>query len=143
MLAQEIDFHEIFKVNSTAMLLLTADLVIVDANDEFLSAVGRPLDDLLGHHIFDKFPKMPQDPGGEPKWTALEQASASGEREVRELARYDIEDPGRPGVYEERYWSAVVTPIHGLDGQIEVLELSLRELTPVITQFRALRAEEG
>jgi PAS domain-containing protein len=143
MLAQEIDFHEIFKVNSTAMLLLTADLVIVDANDEFLEAMGRPIHDLIGHHVFEKFPRMPQDPGGEPKWTALEAALASGEREVRELARYDIEDPARPGVYEERYWSVVVTPIHGLDGQVEVLELSVRELTPVITQFQALWAEEG
>jgi PAS domain-containing protein len=138
MLAQEIDFHEVFKLNPTAMALLTADLVFVDANDAFLEAAGRPLDDLVGHNFFGRFPRMPPDPGGNPKWTALERAMTSGRTESDQLIRYDVEDPARPGVFEERYWSAVVTPIRGADGRLEVLELSAREITSVIFQFREL-----
>ena len=64
MLAQEIDFHDIFKIHPTCMVLLDADLVILDANDEFLSAMGRKLEDLIGRNFYDEFPKLPEGPGG-------------------------------------------------------------------------------
>ena len=86
---------------------------------------------------------MPADPGGNPKWTALEAALTSGKREVDELSRYDVEDPGRPGVFQQRYWTAVVTPLRSASGEIEMLELSSREVTAIIGMFRALEAEEG
>jgi PAS domain S-box-containing protein len=139
MLAQDVDFHEIFKISPTAMALFTADLDFIDANEEFLEAAGHPLDDLVGRNAFAVLPKMPQDPGN-PKWTALEAALTSGEREVYVLTRYDIEDPARPGQFRERYWSSVVTPLHGLDGKVEVLELSAREVTAIIEQFRTMSA---
>jgi PAS domain S-box-containing protein len=138
MLSEEIDFHDIFKISATAMALLTPNLEFIDANDEFLAAIGHPLEDLIGHNAFEVMPKMPADPGGNPKWTALEAALTTGRREVYKLERYDIEDPSRPGVFEERYWSSIVTPVHGLGGEVEVLELSVREVTPIIGQFRSL-----
>jgi len=142
MLAQEIDFHEIFKVSPTAMALFTADFEFIDANEEFLDAVGRPLQELLGRNVFEVFPKMPDDPAN-PKWTALEAAITSGQREACTLTRYDFEDPIHPGVFLERYWSSVVTPIHGAAGEVEVLELSAREVTPIIEQFRSVGAQPG
>ncbi|HXW45235.1 MAG TPA: PAS domain-containing protein [Streptosporangiaceae bacterium] len=140
MLAQEIDFHEIFKISPTVMALFTADLEFIDANDEFVAATGRPLEELLGHNVFDVFPKMPSDPAN-PKWTALEAAMTSGKREAYALTRYDLEDPIHPGVFLERYWSSVVTPIHGSDGEVEVLELSAREVTSIIAHYREIDAE--
>jgi hypothetical protein len=41
MLAEEIDFHQVLKINPTAMALLTADLVIVDVNEAFLKDAER------------------------------------------------------------------------------------------------------
>ena len=137
MLAEEIDFHTIFKISPTAMALLTADLEFIDANEQFLDAVGRPLAALIGRNAFDAFPKMPNDPAN-PKWTALEAAMTSGQRESYPLTRYDIEDPVQPGVFVERYWSSVATPIRGGDGEIQVLELSARELTPIVEQLRSI-----
>jgi PAS domain S-box-containing protein len=142
MLSHEVDFHQIFKISSTAMALLTADFVLVDANDAFIESCGRPLEEVVGHNIFEQFPKMPADPGGNPKWTALEAALTSGQREIQELTRYDVEDPARPGVFHERYWSAVVTPLRGSGGEIEMLEMSAREVTSIIAQYRELQAEE-
>ena len=139
MLSEEINFHDIFKVNSTAMALLTPDFEFIDANDEFLAAIGHPLEDLIGHNAFEVVPKMPEDPGGNPKWTALEAALTNRRHEVCLLQRYDIEDPARPGVFEERYWSSIVTPVLGLGGEVEVLELSAREVTPIIGQFQGLQ----
>jgi len=121
------------------MALLTPNFEFIDANDEFLAAIGHPLEDLIGHNVFEVMPKMPEDPGGNPKWTALEAALTTRRREVYKLERYDIEDPARPGVFEERYWSSIVTPVLGLGGEVEVLELSAREVTPIIGQFQALQ----
>jgi PAS domain-containing protein len=141
MLAEDIDFHEIFRIHPTAMVLLTADFVILDANEAFLDDVGRPLEEIVGHNVFAEFPKMPEEPGGDPKWTALEAAATSGQCETCELTRYDFEDPQRPGVFSERYWSSVVRPIRDRDGRIEYLELSGLEMTPVIAKYQALQHE--
>ena len=66
MLSEEIDFHQIFKINPTAMALLTADFEFIDANDAFLAAIGHRLEDLIGRNAFEVVPKMPEDPGGIP-----------------------------------------------------------------------------
>ena len=137
MLAQEIDFYQVFKIHPTAMALLTPDFEIIDVNDEMLRVAGRPLDEVVGHHVFEIFPKMPYEPG-RPKWTALEAAMTSGRHESNQLTRYDIEDPAHPGVFRERYWSSSVTPLHGIDGRVEFLEFSLREATAIIDQFRSM-----
>jgi PAS domain-containing protein len=137
MLAEEIDFHDIFKIHPTCMVLLNADLVILDANDEFLSAMGRKLEDLLGRNFYDEFPKLPEDSGGRPKWTALDEAMTSGRRQCDQLLRYDVEDPDHPGVFVERWITTLAQPIRGSDGHVQVIELSLRDITPVIDQYRA------
>ena len=124
------------------MALLTADLEFVDANKELLAIAGRPLEDLLCRNFFDVFPKMPEDPGGYPKWTALEAAMTSGRRKVARLTRYGVEDPGHPGVFEARYWSCVVQPIRASSGIVVLLECSVLDLTPVIAQYKAMQADE-
>jgi PAS domain-containing protein len=142
MLAEEIDFHGAFNIHPTAMALLTADFVFVDMNEAFLDAVGRPLEELVGHNAFEVFPKAPAEPGN-PKWTALEAAITSGQHEQLVLSRYDIEDPDRPGEFEERYWSSAVTPLRDINGQVTMLELSAREVTPIISLLRGLESEAG
>src|SRR5215475_8602920 len=81
MLASEINYYDVFKTSPVAMAMLTPEFILIDANEQFLEAVGRPLEQIAGRYIFDTFPKMPNDPD-DPKWTALEAALASGEREV-------------------------------------------------------------
>lgn len=143
MLSEEIDFHEVFRVNPTAMALLTGDFDFVDANDEFLATIGHSLEDLLGRNVFEFLPKVTKEPGGDPKWTVLEAALTTRHREVYQLSRYDIEDPAHPGVFAERYWSAAVTPVLGVGGEVDVLEWSARDVTPIINRFRSLEAERA
>jgi PAS domain S-box-containing protein len=139
MLSEEVDIHEIFKIHPTAMALLTPEFEFIDANDEFLAATGHPWEDVIGHHAFEIVPKMPN----AYKWTALEAALTSGRREVYQLQRYDTEDPDHPGVFEERWWTSIVTPVHAVGGEIAVLELSAREVTRIINLYRALTAAEA
>jgi PAS domain S-box-containing protein len=142
MLAHHIDFYRMYKIRPTAMALLTPDLEIIDVNDEFEAYVGRPLEELVGRNIFEVSPKMPEDSGGQPQWTPLEAAMTSGRREAAELMRYDVEDPNHPGAFLERYWAAVAQPIRGPDGQVEVIELSATDITPIISQIRAMHSEQ-
>jgi len=121
------------------MAVLTADLQFVDANDQFLAEAGRELQELIGHNIFEVFPKMPADLGDTER-TVLEEAFDTGRRAYLALARYDLEDPVQAGAFVETYWSAVAQPIRGLDGQVEMYELSLRNMTPVIAEFKAMQA---
>src|SRR5260370_30883314 len=86
--------------------------------------------------------EVAEDCGGEAMWTALEGGMTSGRREAANLMRYDVEDPDHPGAFLERYWAAVAQPIRGPDGQVEVIELSARDITPIISQFRSMQAEE-
>jgi PAS domain-containing protein len=142
MLAEDIDFYQVFKIHPTSMLLLTADLEIVDANETFLEESGRELDDLIGHHLFEEFPKMPTAPSGDDAWSAAEAAMTSGKREHNLLFREDIEDHEHPGVFVEHYWSSVAQPVRGRDGEVEFIEFSLRDVTPIIDEYRVLQSEE-
>jgi PAS domain-containing protein len=142
MLAEDIDFYQVFKIHPTSMVLLTADLAILDANEEFLAEVGRDLEDLIGHNLFEEFPKTPERPSGQLAWTAVEAAMTSGRREQNLLFRDDIEDPDHPGVFVEHYWSSVAQPIRGHDGQVEFIEFSLRDVTPLIAEYRVLQSGE-
>jgi PAS domain-containing protein len=140
MLAKEINFYEVFRIQPTGMLLLTADLEIVDANEEILELSGRELDDLIGHNIFDAFPRMPG--ASDRGWTAIEAAVTSGRREHNRLFREDIEDPVQPGVFVEHYWSSEAQPIRGSDGHVDMIEYSVRDVTPLIREYRVLQSEE-
>jgi PAS domain-containing protein len=140
MLGIDVDFYQIFQISPTAMALFTADFEFIDANDEFLNAAHRELDELIGHNAFEVLPKVPSEPGI-PKWTALEAALTSGRRETLALTRYDIEDPAHPGVFEERYWCSTVTPVRSNNGQVEILEFSAREVTPIIQQFLLMQTQ--
>jgi len=142
MLAEDIDFYQVFKIHPTSMVLLTADLKIIDANEEFLREVGRHLDDLVGHHLFEEFPKMPERPSGHQPWTAVEAAMTSGKREHNVLFREDVEDPDQPGVFIEHYWSSVAQPIRDRDGNVDFIEFSLRDVTPLIAEYRVLQSEQ-
>jgi PAS domain S-box-containing protein len=138
-LAEEIDFHSIFKLHPTAMLLVTTDLRIADANDELLAEVGRSLEELIGRNFYEVF--RPEECRGCLKWTALDEAMTSGRRQCDLLTRYELEDPDHPGFFRERWITTLAQPIRGSDGSIQVLELSMRDLTPVIDQYRALCEE--
>ena len=142
----EIDYQRVFKIAPCPTAVLSPDLTILDVNDEYLAAVGRKREDLLGHSPFDLFPDRPDDPadtGPRDLRASLEEVLASGERQVVSLTRYDVEDPGRPGVFEERYWNVFSTPLLSDTGRVMMIVLIGHEVTPIISQFRADRDQQG
>jgi PAS domain-containing protein len=142
----EIDYQRVFKIAPCPTAVLSPDLIILDVSDEYLTATGRKREDLLGHSPFDLFPARPDDPadtGPGDLRASLEAVLASGERQVVSLTRYDMEDPGRPGVFEERYWYVFSTPLLSDTGRVMMIVLVGHEVTPIISRFRADRDQCG
>ncbi|MGW0820315.1 PP2C family protein-serine/threonine phosphatase [Streptomyces sp. NPDC002845] len=131
----QIDYAAVFRALPGMVALLTPDLVYADANDDFLRLAGRAREQLLGRYIFDVFPENPNDPaaaGMRETRESMLRVAATGERDTMALLRYDIEDPERPGHWEEHYWSPVNAPVIGPDGQVVLIVHRVEEVTELI-----------
>jgi len=131
---RQIDYQAIFKRIPAVMVALSPDLTILDVSDETAELTGRKAEDLIGRDVFDTFrtnPNDPGEPGPRDLRASLENVVVTGEREVMPLTRYDIEDPSRPGVFDERYWDIVNIPIMA-DGRVSQIIFRAMDVTQVI-----------
>ncbi|NUP17465.1 MAG: SpoIIE family protein phosphatase [Streptomyces sp.] len=130
-----IDYEAVFQALPGMVALLTAELVYVDANEDFQRLSGRSREELVGRYIFDVFPDNPNDPaatGMRDVRASMLRVVAAGERDTMALQRYDVEDPLRPGHWEERYWSPINAPVHGPDGKVQFVLHRVEEVTELI-----------
>ncbi|MFD1936874.1 MULTISPECIES: ATP-binding protein [Nonomuraea] len=145
-----VDYEVVFKTCPAPLLILTPDFVMVAANDAYLKVAKRTLQDVLGRYLFTVFPPnphMPNDPetqGVEVLRASLEHAMATGQPDCMPMQRYDVEVVGRPGMFEERYWNTVNTPILGVGGAVEWIMLSIEDVTDFVRAMRRTpRAAHG
>ncbi|MER5940015.1 SpoIIE family protein phosphatase [Streptomyces sp. NPDC001928] len=130
-----VDYEAIFQGLPGMVALLTPELVYVDANADFQRLSGRTRAELVGRYLFDVFPDNPNDDtatGMRNLQASLLRVVATGERDAMALQRYDVEDPMRPGEWEERYWSPVNAPVLGPDGKVALLVHRVEEVTELI-----------
>ncbi|MFJ4788370.1 PP2C family protein-serine/threonine phosphatase [Streptomyces sp. NPDC088794] len=130
-----IDYAGVFQALPGMVALLTPDLDYADANEEFLRMSGRTREQVVGRHLFEVFPDNPNNPaasGMRNLAASLERVKETGERDAMALQRYDVEDPERPGEWEERYWSPVNVPVLGPDGKVALLVHRVEEVTELI-----------
>ncbi|WP_406864591.1 SpoIIE family protein phosphatase [Streptomyces sp. HUAS MG47] len=131
----EPDYAGVFRALPGMVALLTPELVYVDANDEFLRVSGRTREQVVGRYLFDVFPDNPNDTGASGARNlaaSLRRVLETGERDAMALQRYDVQIPGRPGEWDERYWSPVNAPVLGPDGQVVLLVHRVEEVTELI-----------
>ena len=141
-----IDYRAVFRTLPGALALLTPEGVILDVNEGFLDAAGRELGQVLGRSLFDAFPENPADPGDHGPAQlrgSLERVVASGEPDVMSPIRYDVEDPGRPGEYEERYWAIINTPMRCESGEVTLIAHKSDEVTHIVNEIRNRLADHG
>ncbi|KUL33158.1 PP2C family protein-serine/threonine phosphatase [Streptomyces regalis] len=137
-----IDYEAVFQGLPGMVALLTPELVYADANEDFQRLSGRSRAELVGRYIFDVFPDNPNDPtatGMRDVQASMLRVVATGERDTMALQRYDVEDPTRPGQWEERYWSPVNAPVFGPDGRVALIVHRVEEVTELIR----LRGRQG
>ncbi|MFC9941395.1 PP2C family protein-serine/threonine phosphatase [Streptomyces pratensis] len=139
----ELDYRSLFAATPSPYLVLAPDLVIVDVNIAYLRATGRAWEDLVGRYVFDAFPDNPADPDAD--WVHNVRASfgrvlAAREADVLAMQRYDIPVAARPGVFEERWWSTVNTPVFDRDGHVAWIIHRVEDVTAFV---RARRDRHG
>jgi serine phosphatase RsbU (regulator of sigma subunit) len=111
----------LFAVTPSPYMVLGPDLVIADVNDAACRVTGRTREDLLGRYLFDAFPENPADPGAEGVrilHDSLHRVLRTKETDAVAVQKYDIPVADQPGMFEERWWSAINTPVLGPDGQV-------------------------
>jgi PAS domain S-box-containing protein len=131
---RQIDYQAIFKSAPAVTVALSLDFTVLDVSDETAELTGREVKDLIGQNVFDTFPPNPHDPAAQGLGDlreSLESVVATGERDVMPLTRYDLEDPGRPGMFDERYWDIVNIPVM-TDGRVSQVILRAMDVTQVI-----------
>ncbi|MCD0481077.1 SpoIIE family protein phosphatase [Streptacidiphilus sp. ASG 303] len=121
MTSAETDYAALFAATPSPYLVLGPDLVITDVNDAYVEATGYGRADLLGRYVFDALPENPVQPdtgGAAALKASLDRVLSSRCRDTMAVQRYDIPACGRPGVFEERWWSMVNTPVLAPDGSV-------------------------
>lgn len=141
-MASRVDHAALFAATPSPYLVLGPDLVIVDVNQAYLEATERTREDLLGLHIFTAFPDNPADPdadGVRNLGASLHRVLATSRPDTMGLQKYDIPVMGRPGVFEERWWSPVNTPVLGPDGRVAYIIHRVEDVTAFVKAHRAAR----
>ncbi|WP_443063869.1 PP2C family protein-serine/threonine phosphatase [Streptomyces sp. NBC_00659] len=127
-------------------MVLGPDLVLADINEAACRVTGRTREDLLGRYLFDAFPDNPADPdadGVRNLQASLHQVLRSKEPDTMAPMKYDIPVADRPGVFEERWWSAINTPVLGPDGQVQWILHRGEDVTSFIRSHPRLREGEA
>lgn len=134
---EELPYAQVFAATPAAMLVLTPDLVICEANQAFLTSVGRARDDLLGRYMFDVFPASddPAARGAAAVRASLERARDTRRADSMAIQRYDIRD--QDGVLQERYWSPMHVPVLDEDGRTLLLLHRAEDVTAFVQARRA------
>ncbi|MET7786896.1 SpoIIE family protein phosphatase [Streptomyces sp900116325] len=135
MTTPRIDYQALFAATPSPYLVLGPDLVIIDVNRAYLTATGRTRDELVGQYIFDAFPDNPADPsadGVQNLGASLRRALRSKEPDTMAVQRYDIPVADKPGVFEERWWSPINTPVPGPDGQVAWIIHRVEDVTAFV-----------
>ncbi|MEU2159499.1 SpoIIE family protein phosphatase [Streptomyces chengbuensis] len=137
----DVDYEAVFRAMPGPALLLTPDLVMVDANDAFLERSGRDRGDLVGRSAFEVFPVDPADsdaPGSRLR-ASVDRVLTTVRQDTMTLRRYDLESPGRAEPWERRFWTPANAPVLGPDGRVALIISRVEDVTELVRIRAALR----
>lgn len=128
-------FESLFESLPGLYLVLTPDLKIVAASDAYLKATMTARESLVGRGLFEAFPDNPDDPaatGTSNLRVSLARVGQTAAADTMAIQKYDIRRPD--GVFEERYWSPVNSPVLGVDRRIEYIIHRVEDVTEFVRQ---------
>jgi PAS domain S-box-containing protein len=143
-------FEAVFNNSPIGHYLLspTPEATILAVNDAFLKAAERTRAELVGTSLFTAFPHNPDDPadtGESVLRRSLARVVATGRPDRLPAQRYPIPVvlPNGETGFEERFWTAVSTPIFGADGAILCISHTTIDVTEQVRSEAALRESEA
>jgi len=128
------DYAALFAAIPTPYLVLTPDLVIVEANAAYLGVVGRTREELVGRPLFEAFPPTADDldgSGASRVQISFERARDSGRPDTMPILRYDIQGPDG---LEERFWSLISVPVPDATGRTALLLQRAEDITDYVRE---------
>jgi PAS domain S-box-containing protein len=124
------ELNSLFESLPGSYVVLTPSLKIVAVSDAYLKSTLTTREGLLGHDLFDMFPENPNDLEAD----AIVHTRASMDRvlqnaapEVMAIQKHDVRRSD--GVFEERYWSPINSPVFGTDSQIKYIVHRVEDVT--------------
>lgn len=114
-------FHREFEAAPMPLLLLDPgpDLRIVEANRAYAAATMIDAAGVAGKKLFDVFPDNPGDPFADGVANLLDSlriVAETGQPHAMAVQRYDVRGPA--GVFVERYWQSLNSPVLNEDGEL-------------------------
>ncbi|MCW2621009.1 MAG: Sensor phosphatase [Frankiales bacterium] len=142
-------FGAVFEQLPTPYLLMDTDLVIVAANDAYLTLLGRTRAEVLGLPVFQAFPPAPDRldaQGRNPLEVSFLRARDTGRPDQLPLFSYAVIDPDT-GESVPRHWSLISAPVLGPGGGTELVLQRVEDVTDYVEarlseQDRAGRNEQ-
>ncbi|MCJ8165495.1 PAS domain-containing protein [Pontibacter sp. E15-1] len=125
-----LDFKNLFQLLPGLYIILSPELIVLAASDQYLKVTQSTRAQLVGRNLFDSFPENPD--AHELKSRASVEASLQHvltHREPHELRaqRYDL--ISQDGSYESRYWHISSTPALDAAGAVQYIIHEVREVT--------------
>jgi PAS domain S-box-containing protein len=130
-----LQFQTLFESAPGLYLVLKPDFTIVAASDAYLKATMTQRDAILGRGLFDVFPDNPDNPeadGVSNLRASLNRVRQNHVSDTMAIQKYDVRRPD--GVFEERFWSPVNSPILGAGGEVEFIVHRVEDVTEFIRQ---------
>ncbi|HEX6143714.1 MAG TPA: HWE histidine kinase domain-containing protein [Geminicoccaceae bacterium] len=131
-----VDFRAVFDAIPSPYMVLDRELRYVAANPAYQGVTMRSLDELLGGKIFDLFPNE-----GESGWRlrqSFQRVLETGAADTIAYLPYAIPRPDeRGGGLEQRYWTAVHTPLLDERGEVAFIVQNTVDVTEIARLRRA------
>jgi len=128
-------FRALFESLPGSYVVLTPDLTIVAVSDAYLKAIMTERNAILDRGIFEVLPDNPGDPAADGVANlraSLNRVLQNGVTDTMAIQKYDVRRPD--GVFEERFWSPVNSPVFGADRRIEYIIHRVEDVTEFVKQ---------
>jgi PAS domain S-box-containing protein len=139
-----LQFRALFESLPGLFLVLTPDLKILAVSDAYLNATMTKREEILGRGLFEVFPDNPKDPaasGVSNLRASLDRVRKNAVPDTMAIQKYDVRRPD--GVFEERYWSPVNSPVLNVNRQVEYIIHRVEDVTEFIRKKQQPPAGEG
>ncbi|AHJ97627.1 PAS domain-containing protein [Hymenobacter swuensis] len=128
----------VFNALPGANLLLTPQLLIEAASNDYLAATLTQREQLVGFSIFEAFPDHPASyqalSAVQELQASLQQVLATGQPHTMLPQRYDVPNPHAPSLSVERYWQPRNLPIPDEQGQIRHILHTVTDVTEQVQE---------
>ena len=138
-------FEQVFESLPILYLLLSPDLYIVNASNDYLQATLSRREHIVGKYIFEAFPDNPAAPEANAMANvraSLEQVLLTRQPHQMPRQRYDVPHPQEPGSFVVRYWLPTHTPVLNQQGEVSFIIQHLVDTTESVQVEEQLQVSQ-